>query len=61
MFPQDIKDKIPIFAGDIVKKKKPNPDIYLLAVEELGLDPAKCVVIEDSEIGLGAAKAANMR
>mmetsp|Transcript_1360 Transcript_1360/g.4071 ORF Transcript_1360/g.4071 Transcript_1360/m.4071 type:complete len:277 (+) Transcript_1360:145-975(+) len=53
-------DRIPIYAGDVVKAKKPAPDVYLLAVEKMGLDAAKCVVIEDSEIGLAAAKAAGM-
>ena len=53
-------DKIPIYAGDVVKKKKPSPDVYLLAAEKMGLEPAKCVVIEDSSIGLAAGKAAGM-
>lgn len=52
--------KIRIFAGDIVKAKKPDPAIYNLAAETLSLDPKKCVVIEDSHIGLSAAKAAGM-
>lgn len=49
-----------IFAGDVVPKKKPDPAIYNLAAETLGLDPARCVVIEDSHIGLVAAKSAGM-
>lgn len=51
---------IPVFAGDAVKAKKPAPDIYNLAAEKLGLTPAKCVVIEDSNNGLRAAKSAGM-
>lgn len=47
-----------IFAGDMASKKKPDPEIYNLAVRELDLDPAQCVVIEDSRNGLIAAKAA---
>lgn len=47
-----------IFAGDMAKKKKPDPEIYNLAIEKLGLDPADCVVVEDSRNGLLAAKAA---
>lgn len=47
-----------IIAGDMVKKKKPDPEIYLLAMEKLGLKPDECVVIEDSEIGTKAAKQA---
>ncbi|XP_010426330.1 PREDICTED: haloacid dehalogenase-like hydrolase domain-containing protein At3g48420 [Camelina sativa] len=53
-------EKIKIFAGDVVPKKKPDPAIYNLAAETLGVDPSKCVVVEDSGIGLAAAKAAGM-
>ena len=51
---------IKVFAGDIVARKKPDPAIYNLAAHDLGLDPKKCVVVEDSNNGLRAAKAANM-
>ena len=60
MLPQ-YADRMPVFAGDIVPKKKPAPDVYLLAAKTLGVDPARCVVIEDTHIGLQAAKAAGMR
>lgn len=50
-----------VFAGDVVAKKKPDPSIYLLAAKELDVTPTRCVVIEDSAIGLRAAKAAGMR
>ena len=53
--------KMRIFAGDAVAKKKPDPAIYTLAATTLHLDPASCVVIEDSHIGKSAAKAAGMR
>ncbi|WP_413204150.1 HAD-IA family hydrolase [Rhodospirillum sp. A1_3_36] len=53
--------QIRIFAGDVVARKKPDPAIYTLAAETLGLSPARCMVIEDSAIGLAAAKAAGMR
>lgn len=52
---------IRVFAGDIVAKKKPDPAIYTLAAKELGLDPGQCVVVEDSNNGLRAAKAAGMK
>jgi len=52
---------ITIFAGDAVAKKKPDPAIYTLSATTLGLTPAACVVIEDSHIGLKAAKSAGMR
>ena len=41
-------------------KAKPNPDIFLYAAEKLQIDPAECLVIEDSITGVRAAKAANM-
>ena len=54
-------DRMPVFAGDCVPKKKPSPDIYNLAAKTLGVDPARCVVVEDTHIGCTAAKAAGMR
>jgi HAD superfamily hydrolase (TIGR01509 family) len=52
--------KFQIFAGDMVQKKKPAPDVYNMAVETMGLDKSKCVIVEDSHIGLGAAMAAGI-
>ncbi|NET60118.1 MAG: HAD-IA family hydrolase [Symploca sp. SIO2E6] len=49
-----------VFAGDMVKAKKPAPDIYNLAVAQLNLDSANCLVVEDSRNGLLAANAAGM-
>ncbi|MCC2593966.1 HAD-IA family hydrolase [Tessaracoccus sp. OS52] len=49
-----------VFAGDIVEKKKPAPDIYLKVLDDLGLDPADCLVVEDSDIGCRAALAAGL-
>ena len=57
----EFADRIPVFAGDVVPKKKPAPDIYNLAAETLGVNPARCVVVEDTRIGLLAGKAAGMR
>ena len=50
-----------VFAGDIVKAKKPAPDIYNYAADTLGLSHADCVVVEDSRNGLQAATAAGMK
>jgi len=50
-----------ILAGDVVGRKKPDPEIYNLAKDRLGLPGERCVVIEDSRNGLLAAKAAGMR
>jgi HAD superfamily hydrolase (TIGR01509 family) len=49
-----------ILAGDVVSKKKPDPEIYNLASQRLNLEPSECVVVEDTRIGLLAAKAAGM-
>jgi HAD superfamily hydrolase (TIGR01509 family) len=43
-----------------VGKSKPSPDVYLKAAELLGVDPNDCLVFEDSENGVAAAKAAGM-
>jgi HAD superfamily hydrolase (TIGR01509 family) len=56
-----VADRMRVFAGDVVPRKKPDPAIYLLAAQELGVDPARCVVIEDSHIGVRAARGAGMR
>ena len=48
------------YCGDAVPAKKPAPDVYLLAAEKLAVPTDGCVVIEDSGIGLAAAKAAAM-
>jgi pseudouridine-5'-monophosphatase len=44
-----------------VHAKKPAPDIFLVAAKDLGADPARCVVFEDSPAGIEAALAAGMR
>jgi len=49
-----------IYGGDIVKAKKPAPDIYLYALDQLALRPDQAVVVEDSESGAKAAAAAGI-
>jgi len=49
-----------IAAGDSVERKKPEPDVYLWALQKLGLDARDCVAIEDSNVGLRAALAAGL-
>ncbi len=50
-----------VLAGDVVSKKKPDPEIYLLALDRTGLSPDECIVMEDSRNGILAAKAAGLR
>ncbi|CAM9472489.1 unnamed protein product [Ectocarpus sp. 12 AP-2014] len=49
-----------VLAGDDVPRRKPDPMIYALASEKLGVPPERCMVIEDSLIGLEAALGAKM-
>jgi beta-phosphoglucomutase-like phosphatase (HAD superfamily) len=49
-----------IAAGDMVEKKKPAPDIYLLALEQLGLSAQECLAIEDTNQGLIASTTAGL-
>jgi HAD superfamily hydrolase (TIGR01509 family) len=45
---------------EIVGKSKPEPDVYLYTSRLLSVDPAECIVIEDSPNGIKAAKSAGM-
>ncbi len=49
-----------IAAGDIVPAKKPAPDIYVWAMEQMGLTPEQCMAFEDSENGIRSACGANL-
>lgn len=49
-----------IFSATMVERGKPAPDIFLFAAEKMGARPHRCVVIEDSEAGVRAGKAAGM-
>ena len=50
-----------VFAGDVVPAKKPDPAIYLLALERMGVAPGDAIVVEDSRNGLLAAVGAGLR
>jgi HAD superfamily hydrolase (TIGR01509 family) len=56
----DIKFEI-VLAGDVVEKKKPDPEIYNLALSKLGLQPDEVFVVEDSKNGVKASKAAGLK
>lgn len=49
-----------VVSADEVEHGKPAPDVYLVAAERLGVDPATCLVVEDSYNGIHAARAAGM-
>jgi len=51
---------VSVFAGDVVPRKKPAPDIYLLALDSLGVPADRAVVVEDSRNGLLAATGAGL-
>jgi HAD superfamily hydrolase (TIGR01509 family) len=46
-----------VVAADHVKNHKPAPDTFLLCAERMGVAPEKCVVFEDADFGLQAARA----
>jgi dihydroxyacetone kinase phosphoprotein-dependent L subunit len=56
----NLAGQVKVFAGDIVPRKKPAPDIYLVALDWLGLPAGQVVVIEDSRNGLLAATGAGL-
>lgn len=57
----DIEDLIEeIVTSEDCEKGKPDPDIFLLAAERLGVEPGECLVVEDSENGVIAAERAGM-
>ncbi len=49
-----------IVDGNNVTKAKPDPEVFLIAAEELGVNPQNCVVFEDAQAGIKAANAAGM-
>lgn len=49
-----------VYSGQALGRPKPAPDVYLCAAHALGVDPADCVVIEDSASGALAARAAGI-
>jgi HAD superfamily hydrolase (TIGR01509 family) len=49
-----------VVSSEDVRRGKPHPDLFLCAAERLGVPPADCTVVEDSEVGIQAARAAGM-
>jgi len=50
-----------IVGKDEIRNYKPHPDTYLIAAERLGIDPSRCLAIEDAEKGVRSAHEAGMR
>lgn len=50
-----------VVTADDVVHGKPSPDMFLLAAERMGVEPARCLVFEDAEPGMRAAEAAGMK
>jgi HAD superfamily hydrolase (TIGR01509 family) len=50
-----------VIAGDMVSKKKPDPEVYLSALARIGVAAGECLVVEDSGIGVKAGAAAGCR
>jgi HAD superfamily hydrolase (TIGR01509 family) len=50
-----------IYSATEVSRGKPAPDLFLHAARQMGVDPAACAVVEDSQPGVHAARAAGMR
>lgn len=48
------------FSAELVGASKPAPDLFLHAAREMGADPSRCIVIEDSPWGVQAANSAGM-
>jgi HAD superfamily hydrolase (TIGR01509 family) len=49
-----------IYSATQVERGKPAPDLFIFAATQMGVDPSKCVVIEDSPAGVQAAVSAGM-
>ncbi|BBE19521.1 hydrolase, haloacid dehalogenase-like family [Aquipluma nitroreducens] len=57
----DLKKYFQVIASaEQAGKSKPEPDVFLLTAERLGIKPANCLVVEDSSNGIKAAQAAGM-
>ncbi|MBS4961124.1 MAG: HAD family hydrolase [Clostridiales bacterium] len=50
-----------LVGGDMAKRSKPEPDIYLLACEKMGVDPVETFAVEDSYHGVRSSSAAGMK
>ncbi len=49
-----------IVTGKDVRRGKPDPQVFLMAADRLGIEPSRCVVVEDAPVGIAAARAGGM-
>ena len=49
-----------ISTGDLVQKKKPDPDLYELVLKNISVQPSECLAFEDSRLGLLSSKVAKI-
>ena len=49
-----------LVTSEDVQRGKPNPDLFLAAAERLGVQPSRCIVVEDSDVGIESAMRAGM-
>ncbi len=55
-------DKFDVIAdGTMIINSKPHPEVFLMASEKLGINPKNCLVVEDADAGVEAAKRAGMK
>ena len=50
-----------VTSAEDVHRGKPDPEVFLVAAAKLGVEPARCVVVEDALVGIEAARRAGMR
>jgi HAD superfamily hydrolase (TIGR01509 family) len=50
-----------VVASEDTTRHKPEPDVFLEAARRLGVAPEKCIVYEDADLGIEAARRAGMR
>lgn len=50
-----------VVAMEDTRRGKPNPDVFLIGARRLGVEPGRCVVLEDAPVGIQAARAGGMR
>jgi len=50
-----------IVTGEDRARGKPFPDLFLLAAQKLGVEPSRCLVFEDTDVGVAAGRQAGMR